>query len=65
MRGQSSNGVQIGDLVSIEKYDDLEQVKKEWSGKLKRKNNIDGAAPKQNMLFEPLTKRFTGNKLRG
>jgi hypothetical protein len=60
---ESSNGVQIGDLVSIEKYDDLEQVKKEWSGKLKGKTILMGAAPKQNMLFEPLAKRFTEQQI--
>jgi hypothetical protein len=42
----------------LKSNDDLEQVKKS-ERKIKRKNNIDGAAPKQNMLFEPLAKRFT------
>ncbi|MFT4831677.1 MAG: carboxypeptidase Q [Psychroserpens sp.] len=60
---EPSNGVQIGDLVSIENHDDLEQVKKQWSGKLKGKTVLIGAAPKQNMLFEALAKRFTEEQI--
>ncbi|WP_026450413.1 M20/M25/M40 family metallo-hydrolase [Aequorivita capsosiphonis] len=60
---ESSNGVQIGDVVSIENQDDLEQVKIQWSGKLKGKIILFGSAPEQNMLFEPLSKRYTKEQL--
>ncbi len=55
----SSNGVQLGDLVWIESYGDLEKVKEQWSGKLSGKTILIGAAPEQNMLFEALSTRFT------
>jgi hypothetical protein len=58
-----SNGVQIGDLVWIESYADMELVKKQWSGKLKGKTILIGAAPKQNMLFDALSKRFTEEQI--
>lgn len=34
---ESSNGVQTGDLIWIENYNDLEKVKEQWSGKLQGK----------------------------
>jgi len=61
---ESSNGVQIGDLVSIENHTDLEQVKKQWSGKLKGKTILIGSAPKQNMLFDALSKRLTEEQIK-
>tara|TARA_R110002096_G_scaffold219736_4_gene408236 strand:+ start:3824 stop:5377 length:1554 start_codon:yes stop_codon:yes gene_type:complete len=60
---ESSNGVQIGDLVWIESHADMEQVKKQWSGKLKGKTVLMGPVPEQNMLFEPLATRFTTDQL--
>lgn len=60
---ESSNGLQIGDLIWIESHADLEQVKKQWSGKLKGKTILMGAAPEQNMLFEPLSTRFTEDQI--
>ena len=60
---EPSNGVQIGDLIWIESYADLENVKQKWSGKLKGKTILMGAAPKQNMLFEPLSTRFTKDQI--
>ncbi|WP_339924091.1 M20/M25/M40 family metallo-hydrolase [uncultured Cyclobacterium sp.] len=56
---ENSNGVQIGDLVWLESHADMEKVKKQWAGKLKGKTVLIGSAPKPNMLFDPLTKRFT------
>ena len=56
---ESSNGEQIGDLVSIENHADLEKVKKQWSGKLQGKTILIGAAPERNMLFDALSTRFT------
>ena len=56
---ESSKGVEIGDLVWIESYSDLEKVKEQWSGKLSGKTVLIGSAPKQNLLFEPLSNRFT------
>ncbi|WP_445737785.1 M20/M25/M40 family metallo-hydrolase [Mariniflexile sp.] len=61
---EPSNGVQIGDLVWIESYADMELVKKQWSGKLKGKTILMGSAPKQNMLFEPLSKRYTEHQIK-
>jgi len=56
---ENSNGVQIGDLIWIENYTDLEKVKQQWSGKLKGKSILIGSAPEQNMLFNALSNRFT------
>ena len=60
---EPSNGVQIGDLVWIESYADMELVKKQWSEKLKGKTILMGSTPKQNMLFDALSKRFTEEQI--
>jgi carboxypeptidase Q len=60
---EPSNDVQIGDLISIENYKDLEQVKQQWSGKLKGKTVLIGLAPKPNMLFDALSNRFTKEQI--
>lgn len=60
---ESSNGEQIGDLIWIENHTDLEKVKKQWSGKLQGKSILIGSAPKQNMLFEALSTRFTEDQI--
>ncbi|GGG57177.1 M20/M25/M40 family metallo-hydrolase [Bizionia arctica] len=60
---ESSKGVQTGDLIWIENYADLEQVKKQWAGKLQGKNILIGSAPEQNMLFDPLSSRFTEDQI--
>lgn len=61
---ESSKGAQTGDLVWIESYTDMEQVKKQWSGKLQGKTILIGAAPKQNMLFDALSTRFTEEQIK-
>ncbi len=61
---ESSDGVQTGDLVWIESHNDLEKVKKEWSGKLNGTTVLIGSSPKQNMLFDALTNRFTAEQLK-
>ncbi len=55
---ESSNGVQTGDLIWIENKNDLEQVKKQWSGKLQGKTILLGSAPEPNMSFDALSTRF-------
>lgn len=60
---ESSNGIQTGDLVWIESHADMEQVKQQWSGKLKGKTVLMGAAPQKNMLFDALSKRFTEEQI--
>jgi hypothetical protein len=60
---EASNGVQIGDLIWIESHSNMEEVKKQWSGKLKGKTILIGAAPEQNSLFEPLSTRFTKEQI--
>ncbi|MBM1104541.1 M20/M25/M40 family metallo-hydrolase [Aurantibacter crassamenti] len=60
---ESSNGVQIGDLIWIESHADLEEVKKQWSGKLQGKTILIGSTPKQNMLFDPLSVRHTKDQI--
>ena len=60
---ESSKGVQIGDLVWMESHADMEKVKKQWGGKLQGKTILLGPAPKQNMLFEGLSTRFTEDEL--
>lgn len=60
---ESSNGVQLGDLIWIESHSDLDKVKKQWSGKLQGKTILIGATPEQNMLFDPLSTRFTEDQI--
>ncbi|MGB5358080.1 MAG: M20/M25/M40 family metallo-hydrolase [Eudoraea sp.] len=60
---ENSNGVQIGDLIWIESYTNLEKVKEQWSGKLEGKTILIGSAPKQNMLFDALSTRFTDTQI--
>ena len=60
---ESSNGVQTGDLIWIESHSDMEKVKKQWSGKLKGKTILFGSVPEQNMLFDPLSSRFTPEQI--
>ncbi len=61
---ESSNGVQMGDLVWIESCADMEIVKAQWSGKLEGKTVLIGSAPEQNMLFDALSKRFTEEQIK-
>ncbi|SFN86767.1 Peptidase family M28 [Bizionia echini] len=60
---ESSNGEQISNLIWIEKYADLEQVKHKWNGKLKGKIILIGSAPDQDMLFDTLSKRHAKEQL--
>lgn len=60
---ESSNGVQTGELIWIKDYSDLDQVKKQWSGKLQGKTILIGTAPEQNMLFDPLSTRLTDEQI--
>ncbi|MGB3150933.1 MAG: peptidase M28, partial [Maribacter sp.] len=60
---ESSDGVQMGDLIWIKSYNDLESVKVQWSGKLEGKTILIGSAPKQNMLFDALSSRFTDEQI--
>ncbi|MCK0191874.1 M20/M25/M40 family metallo-hydrolase [Arenibacter sp. F20364] len=60
---ESSKGVEIGDLIWIESYTDLDKVKKQWSGKLQGKTILIGSTPEQNMLFEALSNRFTSDQI--
>lgn len=60
---ESSNGVQIGDMIWIENWSNLEQIKKQWHGKLNGKTILIGSAPEQNMLFNALATRFTENQI--
>ena len=60
---ESSNGVQIGDLIWIGSHADLEKVKKQWSGKLQGKTILIGSAPEKNMLFDALSTRFTKDQI--
>jgi hypothetical protein len=60
---ESSNGVQIGDLIWIESHSDLEKVKKQWNGKLRGKTILIGSVPEHNMLFDALSTRFTEDQI--
>lgn len=53
------------ELVFIGDYRNLEKVKETWSGKLKGKAVLIGNAPKQNLLLESLSTRFTEEELKG
>ncbi len=58
-----SQGQKTCDLVWIEKYGDLTEVKKNWKGGLKDKMVLLGQVPKLKSLFEPLAHRFSGERL--
>ena len=60
---ESSNGVQIGDLIWIGSHADLEKAKKQWSEKLQGKTILIGSAPEKNMLFDALSTRFTKDQI--
>ena len=60
---KDSKGIQVADLVWIEDYKNLEKVKEVWQGKLKGKTVLIGKAPKQNLLFDPLSSRITDEDL--
>lgn len=60
---ESSNGVQIGDLIWIESYSNLENVMAQWSGNLQGKTILIGSAPQQNMLFDGLSSRLTEDQI--
>ncbi len=60
---ESSDGVQTGDLIWIESYSDLDKVKQQWGGKLNGKTILIGSAPKQNMLYDALSTRFTADQI--
>src|SRR5680860_1066022 len=51
-------------MVWIESHADMEQVKRQWSGKLQGKTILIGSAPKQNMLFDALSKRLTEEQIK-
>lgn len=60
---ESSNGEQTGALVWIENTSNLERIKEQWSGKLKGKTILMGQSPKQDLLFEALSTRYTEEQL--
>ena len=60
---EASKGVQLGNLVWIKSYADLEKVKEQWGGKLEETIVLVGAAPKQNLLFDPLSTRITEEQM--
>lgn len=59
----SSGGIKTADLIWIEDYKNLEKVKESWQGKLQGKTVLIGKAPKQNLLFDPLSQRFSEEAL--
>jgi len=68
---QNSDGVQETEIVLIENYNDLENVKKNWAGKLKGKtvliaNNgvqLHGAGSGNSVLLKPLSTRYSEERL--
>ena len=68
---QYSKGVQETEIVLIENSNDLEDVKKNWAGKLKGKTvliankgiKLKGAKSGNNVLMEPLSTRYSEEKL--
>jgi carboxypeptidase Q len=68
---QDSKGVQETEIVLIENSNDLEDVKKNWAGKLKGKTvliankgiKLKGAKSGNNVLMEPLSTRYSEEKL--
>ena len=68
---QDSKGVQETEIVLIENYNDLEDVKKTWTGKLEGKTvliankelKLKGDKSGYNLLMDPLSTRYSEQKL--
>ena len=68
---QDSKGIQEAEIVLIENFRDLENVKKNWSGKLKGKTvlignksvKLKGTSSGNDKLLEPLSTRYTEERL--
>jgi carboxypeptidase Q len=60
---ESSGGNKTADLIWIEDYKNMEKVKESWKGKLEGKTVLIGKTPKQNLLFDPLSQRFSEETL--
>lgn len=61
---ESSQGEQNAELVWIEDFTKLDEIKEKWQGKLQGKAVLMGKVPKQNMLFESLSTRLTEEELK-
>lgn len=59
----STSGSVEGEVIYIESFRDMERIKKDFKGKLKGKIILQGGKPKYNMLFEPLSERYTSEDL--
>lgn len=68
---QDSKGVQEADIVYIEDYSNVEQIKKDWGGKLMGKAVLIGKSPSKltennagkKLLFDPLSSRYSEEEL--
>ena len=60
---ESSGGNKTAELIWIEDYKNIEKVKQSWRGKLQGKTVLIGKVPEQNLLFDPLSQRFSEETL--
>lgn len=68
---KDSKGIQQAEIVLIENSTNLDEVKKNWTGKLKGKTvlignkniKLNGASSGNHQLLKPLSKRFTEERL--
>lgn len=60
---KSSNGTVSGELVHIESYEDMDEVKRQFAGNLEGKVILLGREPSKKSLSEPLTTRFSEEEL--
>ena len=61
---KSTAGIVEGELVSIESFRDMKDVKEKFSGKLKGKIILLGTEPRQRSLTDTILKRYSDNELR-
>jgi hypothetical protein len=60
---KSSNGKVSGELVHVESYEDMDEVKNQFAGNLEGKVILLGKEPSRESLSEPLTSRFSEEEL--
>ena len=61
---RSTKGIITGEVISIENSNDLNKLKKEYSGQLKGKIILLGKAPRKKSLLDTLEFRYSKNKLK-
>ena len=61
---KSTDGIVSGEIINIESFADMSQVRKEFSGKLKEKIILLGKLPKKKSLLDTIEFRFSEKQLK-